>query len=69
MEFLNEGIPLDGLGIQGHTKEYVKPDPTAMWVRTHASFLSLCVDANISLLVGAVFFYVTAEVCVMVVSN
>ena len=34
MEYLKEGIPLDGLGIQGHTKDYVKPGPTAMWVST-----------------------------------
>ncbi|XP_076465389.1 uncharacterized protein LOC143297101 [Babylonia areolata] len=33
MEFLNEGIPLDGLGIQGHTKDFVRPGPTAMWRR------------------------------------
>ena len=37
MEYLNEGIPLDGLGIQGHTKDYVKPDPTAMWVSTECT--------------------------------
>ncbi|KAK7115790.1 uncharacterized protein [Littorina saxatilis] len=33
MEYLNEGVPVEGLGIQGHTKEFVKPDPTAMWRR------------------------------------
>ncbi|KAK7116377.1 uncharacterized protein [Littorina saxatilis] len=33
MEYLNEGVPLEGLGIQGHTKDFVKPDPTAMWKR------------------------------------
>ena len=37
MEYLNEGIPLDGLGIQGHTKDYIKPDPTAMWVSTECT--------------------------------
>jgi GH35 family endo-1,4-beta-xylanase len=32
MEYLAEGVPVEGLGCQGHTKEYVKPDPTNMWV-------------------------------------
>ncbi|XP_076444368.1 uncharacterized protein LOC143282564 [Babylonia areolata] len=33
MQYLREGVPIDGLGIQGHTKDFVKPDPTAMWRR------------------------------------
>ncbi|XP_076444115.1 uncharacterized protein LOC143282381 [Babylonia areolata] len=32
-EYLAEGVPIEGIGIQGHTKEYVKPDPTSMWRR------------------------------------
>ena len=39
-EYLDEGVPLDGLGIQGHTKDFVKPDPTAMWVSTLSTFQS-----------------------------
>lgn len=33
MEFKAEGVPIEGLGCQGHTKDYVKPDPTNMWRR------------------------------------
>ena len=40
MDYKNDNIPLDGLGIQGHTKDYVKPDPTAMWVSTASTCLS-----------------------------
>ncbi|KAL8616645.1 hypothetical protein ACOMHN_031627 [Nucella lapillus] len=32
-EYLRQAIPLQGIGIQGHTKVSVKPDPTAMWRR------------------------------------
>ena len=28
--YVEEGIPLQGLGVQGHTKDFVKPDPTSM---------------------------------------
>lgn len=32
MEYKSEGIPIDGLGIQGHTKNFTAPDPTLMKV-------------------------------------
>ncbi|XP_076444047.1 uncharacterized protein LOC143282327 [Babylonia areolata] len=32
-EYLLGGIPLQGLGIQGHTKPFVRPNPTTMWRR------------------------------------
>lgn len=33
MRMLEAGTGLQGLGIQGHTKLYTKPDPTMMWKR------------------------------------
>ncbi|PVD19498.1 hypothetical protein C0Q70_19987 [Pomacea canaliculata] len=30
-QYLSEGVPVDGLGIQGHSKPYIKPDPTMIW--------------------------------------
>ncbi|XP_025077722.1 uncharacterized protein LOC112554242 isoform X2 [Pomacea canaliculata] len=32
-EYLAEGVPVHGLGVQGHTKLYMIPDPTMMWRR------------------------------------
>ncbi|XP_025077930.1 uncharacterized protein LOC112554387 [Pomacea canaliculata] len=32
-QYLSEGVPVDGLGIQGHSKPYIKPDPTMIWRR------------------------------------
>ena len=31
-EYLSEGVPLGGLGLQSHVKDFVLPNPTAMWV-------------------------------------
>jgi hypothetical protein len=31
--FLKGGASLHGLGIQGHVKDFIKPDPTMIWVR------------------------------------
>nr|KAG5703689.1 hypothetical protein BaRGS_022978 [Batillaria attramentaria] len=33
LEYLSEGVPVEGLGIQGHTKNFTRPDPTMMWKR------------------------------------
>nr|KAG5685295.1 hypothetical protein BaRGS_010213 [Batillaria attramentaria] len=33
VRFIAAGTGIQGLGIQGHTKAYVKPDPTMMWKR------------------------------------
>ncbi|XP_076470537.1 anti-sigma-I factor RsgI6-like [Babylonia areolata] len=31
--FRRNGVPIDGIGIQAHTKDYVKPDPAMIWHR------------------------------------
>lgn len=33
LRFKKEGTGIQGIGVQGHTKEFVKPDPTMMWKR------------------------------------
>lgn len=47
-EYLAEGVPVHGLGVQGHTKLYMIPDPTMMWVSFQISYLTISLT---------VFFY------------
>ena len=38
-QYLAKNIPLDGLGLQSHMKEFVLPHPAAIWVSVPLNYL------------------------------
>ena len=42
VDFMSEGVPVEGLGCQGHVKDHVKPHPTTMWASIITPILFQC---------------------------